>query len=236
MTIEKSITRYEPFKICHLSFFVSLKYVYWCSSSFEGLQEANDPFISNVGWKVWVDRGHVSWSRLVKLSLASLVTGRQRSWSRPGDKSDHTAAQPCNFNLVGFYKYFLQSQNMAIIWREGPKDVYLCGCCVWMYLHLCAVLWMCVSVYWTPINKDKLHLLSSLISPPHPSLSSAAAPLAAHKLPTAQKVERSLHELYPKLLIIMSISNHWNTSWSFAWSNFQPLKIKVWISTVNGRV
>ena len=65
-------------------------------------------------------------------------------------------------------------------------NVYLCGCCVWMYLHLCAVLWMCVSVYWTPINKDKLHLLSSLISPPHPSLSSAAAPLAAHKLlPTA---------------------------------------------------
>ena len=109
-------------------------------------------------------------------------------------------------------------------------DVYLCGCCVWMYLHLCAVLWMCVSVYWTPINKDKLHLLSSLISPPHPSLSSAAAPLAAHKLPTAQKLERSLHELYSKLLIIMSISNHWNTSWSFAWSNFQPLKIKVWIS------
>ena len=90
---------------------------------------------------------------------------------------------------------------------------------------------MCVSVYWTPINKDKLHLLSSLISPPHPSLSSAAAPLAAHKLlPTAQKVERSLHELYSKLLIIMSISNHWNTSWSFAWSNFQPLKIKVWIT------
>ena len=149
MTIEKSITRYEPFKICHLSFFVSLKYVYWCSSSFEGLQEANDPFISNVGWKVWVDRGHVSWSRLVKLSLASLVTGRQRSWSRPGDKSDHTAAQPCNFNLVGFYKYFLQSQNMAIIWREGPVDVWCISMwmlCVDVSTFVCCAVNVCIGL------------------------------------------------------------------------------------------